>query len=171
MGAGNEQERLARKKKKKVAKKKEAVQDRLEKAINAKFLDVEVDGKKLRLQRWSLVQGLRVSQKLAAVIKKATPLGFSVESLMVAPIGDILAEHEDDIYEILTVSVVRNNFENEAEARDWIMDLDFADALELMGYVVKLDLVPLAQKAGKLKGLVSGFPGLKKDGNAASPKE
>lgn len=169
MSAGNT-ERLAKKTAKKKKKKKVQATDRLEKAISAKFLDVTIDDKKLRLQRWSLVQGLRVSAKLATVIKKATPLGFNVESLMVTDIGELLAEHEEDILQILTVSVVKNNFDGEAEARTWIEELDFPDAVELLGCIIQLDLVPLAQKAGKLKGLASGIPGLKKAEDAASPK-
>ncbi len=169
MGAGDNTQRVEGKKKKRKTKKKEVAQDRLAEAIIGKFLNVELDGKNLRMQRWNFVQGLRVSKNLATIIKKATPLGFTAESLMVADIGEILVEHEEHIYEILAVSVVKNNFADEAEATTWVKELDFPDAVELLGCVIKLDLVPLAQKAGKLKGLLSGIPGLMKE-NAVSPK-
>ena len=170
MNAGDNPQRAQKKKKKRTDKKKEATKDRLAEAINEKFLNVEIDGKKLRMQRWNFIQGLRVSKNLATIIKKATPLGFTAESLMVADIGGILAEHEEHICEILAVSVVKNNFMDEDEAIAWVKELDFPDAIELFGYVIKLDLIPLAQRAGKLKGLLSGIPGLEKT-NAVSPKE
>ncbi len=166
MGAGDKK---AKKEAKRTKKKEEATKDRLEKAVESKYLDVVIDDKKLRLQRWSIMQGLRVSKKLIVILQKATPLGISLESLMLADLGGLLEKHEEDIYEILAVSVEKNNFESYDDALEWIQTLYFPDAIELMGYIVKLDIVPLAQKAGKMKDLLSGVPGLPKV-NAASPK-
>lgn len=149
-----------KKKKKKNADGTKKTVDRMEKAYEGKFFNCEIAGKKLKLQRWTLTQGLRVSSKLIAIVRKATPLGITMESLMLADFESIIADHEEDIYMILTVSIVKNNFESEAKAREWLDDdLDFADAVELMGHIIKLDIVPLAKKAGKLRRAVSGLPG------------
>ena len=139
-------------KKKKRAKK--VVQDRMEKALREKQIDITIDERKLTLRKWSLRDGMKLSAKVVDLIKDAMPSGRP-EDLLSANVTEIITKYEDDFVKILAVTVARGNFDTLEEAEEWVEDLALEDALELLTHISRMNLRPLMTALRGMRSVVN----------------
>ncbi len=143
---------------KKAAKKKKrsekVAEDRLEKALREKQIDITIDERKLTLRKWSLRDGMKLSAKVVDLIKDAMPSG-KPEELMSADIATIIGKYEDDFVLILSVSAARGNFESLEKATEWVESLAVEDAIELFTHIGRMNLRPLMTALRGMKNVVS----------------
>ena len=140
------------KRKKKVAKKREA-QDRLEKAIREKTHECTIDGKTLVLQKWSLRQGMRLSAKIANVIREAMPTG-NMADIMHMDVEKIVLDNEDNFIDIIVSSVEKcfsgDEVTRREAASEWVDGLALEDGIELFGAISRLNIRPLILRLGEI---------------------
>lgn len=144
---------------KKAAKKKKrsekVAEDRLEKVLREKQIDIVIDERKLTLYKWSLRDGMKLSGRIVDLIKNAMPSGQPVD-LLKADIEDILTKYGDDFVLILSVSVARGNFESLEEATEWVEELAIEDAIELFTHIGRMNLRPLMTALRGMRSVVNG---------------
>lgn len=133
---------------------KKNAEDRLGKAILEKQITVTVAGRELTLKKWTLRQGIRMTGKIATVIRQAMPTG-QPQDLLSADVEGLISDHEESFMEILAVSIMRGNFDSEEEAKKWLDDeVNLEDGLELFTHIGRLNIRPLIQKLASMRSVI-----------------
>lgn len=130
-------------------------ESKLTAAVQSKVEAVTVAGKELRLYKWTWRQSLAHGKKFLSAAQALIKNRPAVD-LMKEDFGKIILEHADLVVDILADSIIRDNFENKGQAKDWLEELALDEMVELLTVVVKQNYVPLKQAFSALKSAVSG---------------
>lgn len=130
-------------------------EDRLSEAILGKYVKATIAGRELTLQKWTLRQGIRLTGKIATIIRQAMPTG-QAQDLLSADVEGLISDHEETFIEIMSVSLHRGNFESEQEAKQWLVDeVSLEDAIELFTHISRLNIRPLITRLASMRSLIS----------------
>ena len=142
--------------------------DKLAEVVQKKQVELEIDGRKIIVKKWGLLQSLTLSAKLAKVVgdvikqlpvvkedvkgekKEKKSLEFKVASLLQIDIADVLERNFEDIVLILAKTIAKENFQDVDEAQVWIKELDAGGAVEIFAVIAKQNIRPLLKAVGKL---------------------
>ncbi len=145
--------------------------DRLVKANQAKQQNITVAGLDLLLQKWDLRTGMRLTGKMLKLLRTAlkgitsdivtnTETDNATKIAAIAAqdfdISELLEENYDDIVEILSVTVRKNNFDNETKARAWVEGLALDECIDLAAPIVEMNVRPLMGAVGKIGAILGG---------------
>lgn len=130
-----------------------AMDSELAKAVAESVTDVVIAGRKLRLHKWTWRQSMMHGDKFVGAVGDVVR-GKSLTDLMKQDVLAVMREQAEVMATILVDTIMRDNFESRQEASDWFDSIGLDDAVRLLGYVMKLNYVPLRDAFGELRRVV-----------------
>ena len=135
-------------------------EDRLAQCVILKEIEVEIDGRTIRVIKWGLRQSLRLSARLVRIAgdairkldlpipekgKPVPDVKLKLASLLQTDFATLMDAHIDDVVAILTETVQKGNFETMQEASAWVEELGAGDALQIFVAIAKQNIRPLVK--------------------------
>ena len=157
MGVGQGQGQDAKK-----TKQKEP--DRLAKHAVDKVINLDIDGKKLRVRKWDLHTSLVCGDDFGEVLKQfivSITSKTDIKMLLDQDVFSVLRSHEEVIVKILIETLHpekhQDNFKTREEAEDWIREQGAAEVVVIFGAIAKQNIRPLVKAVGDQAGGVDGI--------------
>lgn len=140
-----------------VQQKPQKTEDRLAEAIAKKIEVLEIGGRELKVYKWNYWTSMRLAKPLTQLIEKvfaAMKGKVSIQGLLGADIGELLSSHAEEVLEIIVLTIMRDNFPDEKEAKTWAEDeVGLAEMITLVTCIGRQNLRPLVKTIHELTGV------------------
>jgi len=130
-----------------------ATESELAQAVSNSVIDVVIADKKLRLHKWTWRQSMMHGDKFVTAIADVVR-GKPAPDLLKQDMLLVMRSQAEMMATILVDTIVRDNFESREAANTWFDTVGLDDAVKLLGYIMKLNYVPLRDAFGELKRVV-----------------
>lgn len=130
-------------------KKKKETPDRLTEAISKKIEEVQVGDRTLKVYKWNYWTSMRLAKTLTAIIQKALGSFKDVKDLrdiLKTDFSELLHENQREIFELISVTITRDNFPTEEAAKEWAAEeVGLGEVVQLIYTIARQNLRPLVK--------------------------